>query len=50
MFHLIIILALLPYAVGAVLWCAIWICAGIAWLFMAPFRLVGWLLNAAMGA
>jgi hypothetical protein len=50
MFHLIIILALLPAAIGTAIWLALVLCSGIAWVLLAPFRLMGWLINSVKGA
>lgn len=50
MLQLIIFLALLPAAIGTAIWLAIMLWAAIAWIFMAPFRLMGWLIRTAKGA
>jgi hypothetical protein len=50
MLHLIIFLALLPAAIGTVIWIALMLCAVASWIFMAPFRLMGWLIRTAKGA
>ena len=46
MLHLIIILALLPMAVGTVIWIALGLWAALVWIFLAPFRFAGWLVSA----
>lgn len=50
MLQLIIFLALLPAAIGTAIWIALMFFGAIAWVFMAPFRLMGWLINAVKGA
>lgn len=50
MLQLIIFLALLPAAIGTAIWLALAVCGAIGWIFMAPFRLMGWLIQTIKGA
>jgi hypothetical protein len=46
MLQLIIFLALLPAAIGTAIWIALAMWTAIVWTFMAPFRLMGWLIRS----
>jgi hypothetical protein len=50
MLQLIIFLYLLPAAICTLLWLTTLFVGVVVWIFLAPFRLAGWLINAVKGA